>query len=81
MIFFQRISCTLTRNIASTYPAYRSCVFAAMMLAICSHLIQKKFASRCGDLVKNKSNKALNRASFGRWTLGDKSAQRRLAIH
>jgi len=78
--FFQRLSCTLIRSTASTCPAHGSCVFAAMTLAICSNLIQKKFASRCGSLVKNKSNMALNLAPFGRWTLRDKAAQRRLAL-
>jgi hypothetical protein len=32
------------------------------------------FASRCGH------NMALNLAPFGRWTLRDKTAQRRLAL-
>jgi hypothetical protein len=42
--------------------------------------MQRNHSLRQLSVLENRSNPALNLAPFGRWTLRDKAAQRRLAL-
>jgi hypothetical protein len=42
--------------------------------------MQRNRSLRQPSVLENRSNPALNLAPFGRWTLRDKAAQRRLAL-